>query len=60
MDMPPLSAFGVWWSRYNNYTKESFTEQVLDGYRDHALPLDQVVMDVDWRECSGGLCHRAV
>ena len=58
--LPPTTAMGVWWSRYNNYTKDSFTEQVLDGYRDHALPLDQVVMDVDWRECSGDLCHRAV
>eukprot|EP01046_Picozoa_sp_COSAG06_P006634 COSAG06_NODE_313_length_17764_cov_4.287235_16_plen_107_part_00 len=40
--LPPSSAFGVWWSRYNNYTQSAFTEQVLTGYAEHALPLSQV------------------
>jgi alpha-glucosidase (family GH31 glycosyl hydrolase) len=42
--MPPLSAFGIWWSRYWVYSSKSFTEQVLDGYAQHALPLNHVVM----------------
>jgi hypothetical protein len=46
--MPPLSAFGIWWSRYWVYSSKSFTEQVLDGYADHSLPLNHVVMDMDW------------
>ena len=46
--LPPLSAFGVWWSRYWVYSSKSFTEQVLDGYAQHALPLSHVVMDMDW------------
>ena len=36
------------WSRYWVYSSKSFTEQVLDGYAQHALPLSHVVMDMDW------------
>eukprot|EP01046_Picozoa_sp_COSAG06_P054264 COSAG06_NODE_9609_length_1859_cov_1.629545_1_plen_332_part_00 len=46
--MPPLSAFGVWWSRYWVYSAKSITQQVIEGYADHALPLNHIVMDMDW------------
>ena len=54
MDMPPLSAFGIWWSRYWVYSvgvpsiAQDIVTDVLDGYRDHALPLNHLVMDMDW------------
>jgi hypothetical protein len=54
MDMPPLSAFGVWWSRYWVYSvgvpaiAQDIIADVLDGYAAHALPLNHVVMDMDW------------
>ena len=51
--LPPASALGVWWSRYNNYTQKTFVKQVLTGYADHALPLSHVVMDVDWHQFPG-------
>ena len=34
IELPPLSAFGVWWSRYYRYSQEEFVEQVctrVDG-----------------------------
>ncbi len=58
MDMPPLSAFGVWWSRYWVYSvgvpaiAQDIVTDVLDGYRDHALPLNHLVMDMDWHTAS--------
>lgn len=52
--LPPLSAFGIWWSRFWVYSSKSFTEQVLDGYAQHALPLNHVVMDMDWHKNGWG------
>jgi alpha-glucosidase (family GH31 glycosyl hydrolase) len=46
--MPPLSAFGVWWSRYYAYSQEQFETEVLQGYANHSLPLSHVVLDMDW------------
>lgn len=46
--LPPMSALGVWWSRFWVYSSKSFTDQVLDGYAQHALPLNHIVMDMDW------------
>ena len=54
MDFPPLSAFGIWWSRYWVYSTgvpevaQDIVKDVLDGYRDNALPLNHLVMDMDW------------
>ena len=42
MDMPPLSAFGVWWSRYWVYSvgvpsvAQDIVTDVLDGCECHA------------------------
>eukprot|EP00698_Gefionella_okellyi_P004819 TRINITY_DN1445_c0_g1_i1.p1 TRINITY_DN1445_c0_g1~~TRINITY_DN1445_c0_g1_i1.p1 ORF type:complete len:886 (-),score=199.72 TRINITY_DN1445_c0_g1_i1:45-2429(-) len=48
MTVPPLSAFGVWWSRYFPYSETQFVQEVLQGYEDHQLPLNHVVLDMDW------------
>lgn len=45
--LPPLAAFGVWWSTWYNFTAYELTTTVLEGYRKHGLPLDVVVMDMD-------------
>jgi len=45
--MLPRAALGVWWSRYYPYDEAGIME-VVDGYADHKLPLDYLVMDMDW------------
>ncbi|HSM61541.1 MAG TPA: TIM-barrel domain-containing protein, partial [Longimicrobiales bacterium] len=47
--MPPRYAFGLWWSRYWAYTDTELMELVLDFER-HGLPLDVLVVDMDWHE----------
>ena len=44
----PHSAFGVWWSRYWQYTQQSIVEEVLQGYADNSIPLNNLVFDMDW------------
>eukprot|EP00026_Physarum_polycephalum_P003652 Phypoly_transcript_03665.p1 GENE.Phypoly_transcript_03665~~Phypoly_transcript_03665.p1 ORF type:complete len:773 (+),score=92.52 Phypoly_transcript_03665:11-2329(+) len=46
--IPPVSAFGSWWSRYYNYSQQTITDQVIDGYKNHSLPLNHLVLDMDW------------
>ena len=46
--VPPRAALGVWWSRYFPYSAASITDEVLQGYRDHALPLSYLVLDMGW------------
>ena len=45
----PWRAYGVWWSRYWPYNHTGLTE-VLDTYIKQELPLNMLVMDVDWHE----------
>ena len=45
----PLSAFGVWDSRYFEYTDETVKEEV-ELYEKYNLPLDNFVIDTDWRK----------
>ncbi len=45
--MPPRFAFGTWWSRYWSYTDQEF-EELVRGFRDHDIPLDVLVIDMDW------------
>ena len=42
----PRTAFGVWWSRYFNYSVVTLTDEVLSGYAANAVPLNNVVMDM--------------
>ena len=45
--MPPRFAFGIWWSRYWEYTDTEFRE-LVDEYATHQVPLDVLVVDIDW------------
>jgi len=45
--MPPRFAFGSWWSRYWAYT-DSELRQLVGEFRTHGVPLDVLVVDMDW------------
>ncbi len=45
--MPPRFAFGIWWSRYWAYTDVEF-EQLVRDFEARTLPLDVLVVDMDW------------
>ena len=51
--MPPRFAFGIWWSRYWAYTDEEF-EQLVRDFEARTLPLDVLVVDMDWHLTFGG------
>lgn len=44
--MLPRSAFGVWWSRYHEYSADSFVAEVLSGYANFSIPLNNAVFDM--------------
>lgn len=46
--MLPLSAMGFWDSRWYPYTEQTALQQVSD-YRSHDIPLDNLVIDTNWR-----------
>ena len=48
IEMPPLSVFGCWNSKYYKHTEES-AKNVIKEYHDHQIPLDYLVLDTDWR-----------
>ena len=48
MAMPPLAAFGVWWSHYETYTQESIQTEVMSGFANYSLPLNVLQMDCGW------------
>jgi alpha-glucosidase len=50
--LPPRFAFGTWWSRYWAYTDEEFKE-LVNGFRSHNVPLDVLVIDMDWHPTFG-------
>ncbi len=47
-EMIPLSAFGVWDSRWYAYSEETALKQI-DDYHSRNFPLDNLVVDTDWR-----------
>jgi hypothetical protein len=47
--MPPRFAFGAWWSRYWAYTDREF-QQLVREFRMHDVPLDVLVIDMDWHQ----------
>lgn len=53
-EMLPLSALGAWDSRYYAYSEQTALAQV-EGYHSRNLPLDNLVIDTDWRESSNGM-----
>lgn len=46
--LPPRSAFGVWWSHFEAYNQSQFISEVLTGFANYSLPLNHVVLDMDW------------
>lgn len=46
--MPPLYAFGLWFSRYWPYTEQQSLD-LMDEFRTKGFPLDALVCDTDWR-----------
>ena len=44
--LPPRAAFGIWWSTWYAFSAEEMTQTVLQGYADHGLPLDVLVLDM--------------
>jgi alpha-glucosidase (family GH31 glycosyl hydrolase) len=57
--MLPRSALGNWWSRYYDYTATTIVTQVLQGYADYAIPLNNLVFDMDWHaEPADPTCSR--
>ncbi len=51
--MPPLYAFGFWYSRYHPYSEQDALG-LIDEFRERGFPLDVFVVDTDWRQ--GGSC----
>jgi alpha-glucosidase len=52
LPMPPRWAFGVWWSRYWDYSHRELQALVEDFHR-HEVPLDVLVVDMDWHQTFG-------
>jgi alpha-glucosidase (family GH31 glycosyl hydrolase) len=50
--LPPRFAFGAWWSRYWAYTDTEF-EELVRGFQEHDIPLDVLVIDMDWHPTFG-------
>ncbi len=48
-----LSTLGGWESKYYPYTQEKAKELILT-YDKYGIPLDNMVIDTDWRDCADG------
>ena len=55
--MPPKFVFGYWWSRYWAYTQEEFLSLGRE-FRSRGLPIDVMVIDMDWHETWQGAARR--
>lgn len=45
--LPPRYVFGIWWSRYWAYTDQDLLS-LAQQFRENNLPLDVMVIDMDW------------
>jgi alpha-glucosidase (family GH31 glycosyl hydrolase) len=45
--LPPRFAFGAWWSRYWAYSDQEL-DQLVRGFHENDVPLDVLVIDMDW------------
>jgi alpha-glucosidase (family GH31 glycosyl hydrolase) len=50
--LPPRFAFGTWWSRYWAYSDQEL-EDLVKGFRENSVPLDVLVIDMDWHQTFG-------
>lgn len=48
--LAPRATTGPWWSRYFAYASETLVDDVLSGYSNFSIPLNNVVMDMDWHK----------
>jgi len=55
--MPPKFVFGYWWSRYWAYTDDEFVA-LAEEFRSRKLPIDVMVIDMDWHETWQGASRR--
>jgi len=47
MALPPKFTFGIWWSRYWEYSDVEM-KKLVEDFRLHDVPLDVLVIDMDW------------
>ncbi|GHU68203.1 hypothetical protein FACS189413_04530 [Bacteroidia bacterium] len=45
--MPPLYAFGYWYSKYQRYTEQDFKD-IVNEIKANDIPVDVMVVDMDW------------
>lgn len=50
--LPPKSTFGYWWSRYWQYSDDELVD-VVNKLKSHDIPLDVLVVDMDWHDTFG-------
>ena len=55
--LPPKFAFGIWWSRYWNYTDEEL-KNLVNQFNTFKIPLDVLVIDMDWHLTQEGKWER--
>ena len=53
-DMLSLATFGAWDSRYHEYSDETAMQQIKDYHETYNVPLDNLVIDTDWRSAGTG------
>ena len=51
MPLPPKYAFGIWWSRWWNYSDKELEALVLE-FKNNGVPLDNLVIDMDWHQAA--------
>ncbi|MDP4240757.1 MAG: glycoside hydrolase family 31 protein [Bacteroidota bacterium] len=47
MALPPKFTFGIWWSRYWEYSDVEL-KNLVEEFRLHDVPIDVLVIDMDW------------
>lgn len=47
MPMPPLYAFGYWYSKYQRYSEQDFKD-IVNEVKSNDIPMDVMVIDMDW------------
>jgi len=45
--MPPLYAFGYWYSKYQRYSQQDFID-IVNEIKANDIPIDVMVIDMDW------------
>jgi alpha-glucosidase (family GH31 glycosyl hydrolase) len=57
--MPPRNALGVWWTRWYDFTQQTALDSV-DDFRNRQLPLDILVLDMNWHTKDDWTGYRCV